>query len=139
MHPPLIIYAGIPDNSRAAMVSVAGVGIPPGLMGIPSMQRVLPHTSISASAAGVKSVSSGVSPASETPGIVEVSVLATVHVKTPLPPQISERILSAISLFPTMLKEGGNLNSDIVAPIPCSHIIYELTVPHCNVSFCPTI
>ena len=98
------------------MVRVAGVGIPPGLIGIPFMQVVLPLTSISASAAGVNMVSSGVSPASETPRIVDVRVFATVHVKTPLFPQILDTMSFAIFSFPYTLNDGGSSNPSISSP-----------------------
>ena len=82
------------------MVRVAGVGMPPGLIGIPFMQMVFPHASISASAGPVNKVSSGVSPASDTPGMVDVNVFATVQVKTPCPPQIFDRSFFAIFSLP---------------------------------------
>ena len=99
------------ERSRAAFVSVAGVGMPPGLMGMPFMQETLPLTRISASAAGVNIVSSGVSPASETPGIVDVRVFATVHVNTPRFPQILERMSFAIFSLPYTPREGGSSKS----------------------------
>ncbi len=95
------------ERLSAAFVSVAGVGIPPGLIGIPFMQVVFPLIRISASAAGVNMVSSGVSPASETPGIVDVRVLATVHVKTPLFPHILPRMSSASLWSPYTPSDGG--------------------------------
>lgn len=82
------------------MVSVAGVGMPPGLIGMPFMQSVLPQDSNSASAGPVNNVNSGVSPASDTPGIVDVSVLPTVQVNIPRFPQILERTSFAMSSLP---------------------------------------
>ena len=99
------------DSSSAAFVRVAGVGMPPGLMGMPFMQVVFPLMRSSASAAGVNIVSSGVSPASETPGMVDVRVLATVQVNTPLLPHILDRISFAVFSFPYTPREGGSSNS----------------------------
>ena len=107
------------DSLSAAIVRVAGVGIPPGLIGIPFMQVVFPLTRISASAAGVNIVSSGVSPASETPGMVEVRVFATVQVNTPLFPQILERISLACSSSPYTLSDSGNSNPVIIIFTSC--------------------
>ena len=101
----------IPESCRAAMVRVAGVGMPPGLMGMPFMQLTLPLTSSSASAGPVNMVSSGVSPASETPGMVDVLVLATVQVNTPRLPQILDSTSFAIFSFPYMPREGGSSNA----------------------------
>ena len=105
----------MPERFRAAMVSVAGVGMPPGLIGIPFIQTVFPSTRSSASAAGVNNVSSGVSPASETPGIVDVSVFATVHVKTPLFPQILDRMSFATASFPLIERDGGTWKSLVIS------------------------
>ncbi len=105
----MIMY-GMLDSSSAACVSVAGVGIPPGFMGMPFMQTVLPRTRSSASAAGVKSVNSGVSPASEIPGMVEVMVLATVQVNKPRLPQILESMSLATFSLPLMPSDGGKSN-----------------------------
>ena len=75
------------------------------------MQLTLPLMRISASAAGVNMVSSGVSPASETPGMVEVRVLATVQVNTPRLPHILERMSFAIFSLPYTPREGGSSGS----------------------------
>ena len=67
---------------------------------MPFMQVVFLLIRSSASAGPVKSVSSGVSPASEIPGMVDVLVLATVHVNTPRFPQILDRTSLAIFSLP---------------------------------------
>ena len=53
LEPPLMMKYGIFESSRAALVRVAGVGIPPGLMGMPFMQVTFPITRYSASAGPV--------------------------------------------------------------------------------------
>lgn len=82
----------------------------PGLIGIPFMQNAFPHTRISASAGPVKSVSSGVLPASDIPGIVDVKVLETVHVNVPFLPHILDRIPLAVSLLPYIPRDDGISN-----------------------------
>ena len=85
MEPASTITNGISASCRDALVSIDGVGAavsPTTVWGISSIQWTLPWTIISASAAGVYSVNSGVAPAPDIPGILEVSVVPITHINT---------------------------------------------------------
>jgi len=71
-----------PVRLRQALERSAGVGIPSGVTGITSSERGLPLTRYSTSSAGVYRVSSGLAPAIEIPGIVEVLVDAITYIGT---------------------------------------------------------
>ncbi|CDF31052.1 putative uncharacterized protein [Methanoculleus sp. CAG:1088] len=111
-----MIRNGILESSRAALVKVAGVGMFPGFIGMPFMQVTLPITRNSASAGPVNKVSSGVSPASDMPGMVEVRVLAIVQVKTPLFPHMRDMMSSAVFLSPCIPRDGGSSKVIVISP-----------------------
>jgi len=70
---------GIPVNSIDALVRTAGDGAPDGVIAGSLMLMAFPVSTSSASAAGVKSVSSGDLPAADMPGIFAVSVFASMQ------------------------------------------------------------
>ena len=85
LQPASAMMNGISAISSDAFVSIAGVGaaaFPTTVCGISSIHLTVPNTISSESAAGVYSVSSGVAPAPDNPGIREVSVVPIVQINT---------------------------------------------------------
>jgi hypothetical protein len=78
-NPELIKIQGIPVSSIDALVKTAGEGAPDGVIAGPLMLIEFPVSTSSASAAGVKSVSSGDFPAAEIRGILAVWVFASMQ------------------------------------------------------------
>jgi hypothetical protein len=66
----------------------AGVGQPVGVFGLTDWLVIRPVVTSSASRFGVRSVCSGVGPAPEMPGIVEITVFPSITQKTGFFPEI---------------------------------------------------
>jgi hypothetical protein len=96
------------------------------------MQTVCPNVMSSASAGPVRSVSSGVPPASEIPGIAEVMVLPTVHVNVPLFPHILKRISLAAFSLPAMRMESG-ISRDVILHGNLSIMIIKYWTGRCGI------
>jgi hypothetical protein len=80
-----------------ARVMEAGVGHPVGVFGLTDWLVIRPVVTSSASRFGVMSVCSGVGPAPEIPGIVEIKVFPSITQKTGLFPWIwGEPVRNAI-------------------------------------------
>ena len=84
-HPAFMAMHDMPDDSRAARVRTAGVGLPSGVVGIASMQRQRPYSMYSASAGGVYLILSGPAPATVMPGISAVCVYESTSEKSVRP------------------------------------------------------